>query len=486
MRTFFILIALFAFINLDAQRIYVDSDYPQGDGQSWQTPFNDLNTALDYACMNGIDEVFVATGHYAVTDNSPEDFLSICNDIKIYGGFENGQEDLGQRIGRSIIDGGFENGNVHSLFVIFDVNNFLIDGFLLTGGVALETAGIGGPQKEGGAAHILYSNGIFKNCEFNVNMAITGGALYVGNSSYIELKDCVFTGNLSDSQGASVFVSNSEVLAQRCRFNFNIAEGGGAAFGAFGSDINATNCSFENAISSFEGAAIYLFNSDMGVRNCTFLGNTASSGSCIYSINGTISVLNSIMWDNNGTAISGFSNLVNIAYSLIQGSGGSDNWNSELGNDFGGNIDENPLFATVGDFSFIIDEQSPAFQTGIAALINESYYELTANGFVDIFSNKRIYNDRVSMGCQEPVQISGTGGLPTIEPAIYSPIEKAQFFVINGGIVPVHINNEIEMAANDFMIFCPFTGRIIKIVNSANSLETNLPNGFYGIVKINI
>ena len=61
---------------------------------------------------------------------------------------------------------------------------------------------------------------------------------------------------------------------------------------------------------------------------------------------------NSIVWGNGtdpGDNIADTSSTVAISHTDVQGSGGSDSWNTQFGTNRGGNIDADPLFTVAPD-----------------------------------------------------------------------------------------------------------------------------------------
>ena len=121
-------------------------------------------------------------------------------------------------------------------------------------------------------------------------------------------------------------------------------------------------------------------------------------------------IYNSIIWNNLATAGSYNGLLVRggtfvVQNSLVQDSGGSAAWKSDIGTDGGGNIDVDPQFiqpinpnaapTTAGDFRVAL--RSPAVDTGS----NAGLATITPPVTTDLIGNPRIFNNIVDMSAYE-------------------------------------------------------------------------------------
>jgi parallel beta-helix repeat protein len=127
--------------------------------------------------------------------------------------------------------------------VIFaeQANNFTIDGFTITGGVAL---------LKGGGIHLSYSSPSISNCKISGNTAtyLNGGGIYLKQSSP-EITNCLITGNTAPNQngGGISCGDHSSPVVTNCTIADNTAsngfgEGGGGISCGNGSSPPVKNC----------------------------------------------------------------------------------------------------------------------------------------------------------------------------------------------------------------------------------------------------
>lgn len=227
----------------------------------------------------------------------------------------------------------------------------------------------------GGAVAMTASNATFNHCIFQGNSA-------TGNP----------TGAFEGGGGGAVYMSTNEPQTttlgisapafNSCGFYNNVANGNTAAWGGAAVHLsdagrlmpNYVNCVFSGNEAQNDGGGIANFTRVISApegftpeltpafTNCTFRGNQAGArGGAIYNdgfvhlgseiLNSKIE--NSILW-NDAAVVQGpeVHNTGNnsVAYSLIEGSGGSGGgWNNTVGTDGGNNIDEDPGFVNEGD-----------------------------------------------------------------------------------------------------------------------------------------
>lgn len=237
-------------------QIFVDSDNltsPQ-DGQSWETAFNDLNTAIQVALAG--DEIWVKQGTYfSTTGLDREVSYRINTAIKLYGGFSGEETNLSQRPqGTYAIltgergDPGTEEDNAYSVMTISDVDGeVIIDGFEFRDGWANDTmpgTSFSSPKRCGGAVHLNTDSGFgkvyFRNCHFEHNYAsYSGGAIYSLNPFGPRLipyfKQCSFRNNSSGTYGGAISwhelrLDEDAVMIDSCNFDDHYSRNGGSIY----------------------------------------------------------------------------------------------------------------------------------------------------------------------------------------------------------------------------------------------------------------
>jgi hypothetical protein len=82
-----------------------------------------------------------------------------------------------------------------------------------------------------------------------------------------------------------------------------------------------------------------------------------------------------------------------IAYSNVQGSGGSTGWVTSLGTDWGHNVDADPLFVNAGGGDLRLLPGSPAIDAGKDSAVS--------GVATDLAGNPRISGPHVDMGAYE-------------------------------------------------------------------------------------
>lgn len=248
-----VLIFLLAATTAHARTLYVNGNAEQaGDGSSWAAPFISLTDALS-AALDG-DQIWVAAGMYIPTEGTDRKASFLLKEgVEIYGGFEGIETELRKRdfdrnptiLSGDIGQQGMPDDNV--FHVVTGADRAVLDGFTITGGYSANL-GWDGPAQlapsdlvsgfhQGmGAGMIAYKTAPeIRNCLFQDNHALIGGAVYVMSSTADaptapapkapRFVDCVFWQNtaLAHGGGAAVFLRSSPLFIS-CVFDSNIAE----------------------------------------------------------------------------------------------------------------------------------------------------------------------------------------------------------------------------------------------------------------------
>lgn len=379
-----------------AQIVYVNSD-AQGanNGTSWANAFTKLQDALAIACScSQVNQVWVAAGTYypdegnGQSNNNRSSSFYMCNQVAIYGGFAGTETDINQRDWQqhvTMLSGDIDQvvgdgGNAYHVVRAYNTNaTAVLDGLtvrdgncngpdpdnrgagievktgsatirncVITANVGSLSAGMHNQSANTEVSNCLFSfnyasvvtsgvnnrfgaNAVFRNCSFISNSAGIEFGLITNESSHPKFINCVFSGNQAVAGNAGVvFNASSHPEFINCLFSGNRAgANGGVFFNHESSNPKLINCTFSGNKAVGQGGAIYnQVNSHPILINCIIWNNEANSS--------TTSTSASIYNIANGTAT--------ISYSLIANSGGSSNWNSNIGNNGGNNIATDPLF----------------------------------------------------------------------------------------------------------------------------------------------
>jgi hypothetical protein len=242
-----------------------------GNGLTWQSAYNSLDTALANALTDG--QLWVRAGTYAPSSSTTG--FHITRRVFIYGGFSGDESDLAQRHGGStVLDGG--GTAIHVVYVDQVTSaagspGVQIDRVEVKGGAAQGTQS---PDDEGGGVCCRHSDLLLVDDLIDANTArTTGGGVY-------------FEGDLNQQTGAPL----NYFRIKRCAIENNHAGhstgighincgGGVSALLLFEGDIVSTT--FTNNDADYSGGAVYLAYTlgVVGITNCVFWKNHANNAS---------------------------------------------------------------------------------------------------------------------------------------------------------------------------------------------------------------
>ena len=269
---------------------------------------------------------------------------------------------------------------------------------------------------DGGGMFTALGSATISFCTFSGNTAGSGGGMSnVGNSPTIN--QCTFSGNLAGSGGGMNNFSSSPTVSQ-CTFSGNTAGSGGGMNNSAGSPT-ISRCIFSgNSATSWAGAlanaqssssianslfynnsapiggAVFHFGmgSNLGLTNCTIAVNTSEGvegigAGVILILDGTASVVNSILWGNSD-GLSVFGNgAAGVSYSIVQGG-----YSGE------GNLNADPFFVGAATGNLRLQACSPAIDAGTSSGAPPN----------DLDGNSRPFGAGIDMGAYEysgaPVQ----------------------------------------------------------------------------------
>ncbi len=333
-------------------QVFVKTDaIGNNDGTSWNDAFTDLQNAL---ALTSAGELWVAAATYLPTSGVDRTAaFQLKNGVSLYGGFAGTETALGERdviANPTILSGeigapGIADNSYHVVTGSGTDGTALLDGFIVSGGNA-----DGSGTDDDGA-----------------------GMLNVGGSPTVN--SVIFAGNSAFANGGAVAnMSGSSPTLTNCLFEGNDGQNGGGVYNLTNSSPVLTNVTFYgNAAGSGGGGMLSVDASHPTVSNAIFYGNTALLGPQIRSILGSVPV---------------------IAYSLVEGSGGSGaGWDAALGADGGGNIDADPVFVDAAGGDFELHRSSPGIDAGNVGAPN-----LPAT---DLKGDPRIFGSTVDLGVFE-------------------------------------------------------------------------------------
>lgn len=374
--------------------IYVDASATgANNGLSWEDAYTSLQNALNLNCIgSGGRKIYVAEGTYrpdagtGITLNDRNASFTLNHNVKLYGGFPAGGaifENRNPQSHATILSGaiGSAAATDNSYHVVtIGGRNAHIEGFTIQNGYANDNTNTGG----GGLFLIeinvppsSYHSTTIRNCKFLDNYGNNGGAVYMAPqgqyySGSLHMQNCLFEGNTAQNGGA-VYLTIHTVS------------------GTINDKQHIVNCVFNNNTATANGGALYIqSDADVGITNCTFAYNNATiGGGTVYNA-GTAKLHNSILYFNTTDAISN-TGTFHADYNNIEGSGGSAGWSLTGVQDFGSNIDADPMFHTSPALSLL--PASPCRNAGKNSYNSELY---------DIYGgNYRIRQDVIDIGAFE-------------------------------------------------------------------------------------
>ena len=266
---------------------------PGGDGSSWGRAYDSLHDAL--AAARPGDELWVKLGQYVPRIPSSQDatFL-VPAGVQLYGGFLGNETQRSQRDPDSFPTE-LNGDDFANTIVTIGGNNALIDGFIITEGMA-DGSGAAGSRGAG-----VYGDNVsvtLRNIEFQDNNATAGSAVTLeGNAASPSIiEHCAFQAN---SSGYAVQVE-VPVTIINCTFR-NIGSGSIQLRGA------VTHSVVGSTFEDHGGFANINVNTQPGsfteIDGCIFIDNVSSTAGAVrYFGSGTHELRNSIIRGNEGTA----------------------------------------------------------------------------------------------------------------------------------------------------------------------------------------
>jgi predicted outer membrane repeat protein len=270
--------------------------------------------------------------------------------------------------------------------------------------LTLNAATISGNTAASGGGIYTSSQLTLNAITVNNNTATFGGGIY-NTSTLLTQSGVIIKDNSAQSSGGGIYNTSSQLTLNNAIISGNSAQNGGGITNDHAAP-NLINVLINNNKAQQNGGGIMNLNSaSPSLTNLTISGNSASlHGGGIYNTDHSSPVLaNAIVWGNeNSSVYNGSSDCIpSYLYSLVQGCGGSNRWNSAYGNNRGGNLDLDPLFTDASIGNYALMPCSPAIDGG-----NNDYY-LSARDIrnftneVDLAGNPRLKDSSIDMGVYE-------------------------------------------------------------------------------------
>ncbi len=181
-----------------------------------------------------------------------------------------------------------------------------------------------------------------------------GGGMH-NDASHLLIANCLFTENQSPSFGGAIYMKSfAEPVIRNCKFQSNSAVEGGAIYSS-DSYPNLRNCAFISNTASSMGGAMRSKYSNLTIASCSFIANAGGSnnaGHALAHLNGNSTINNSLFWDGaSGAEIYKQSGTLTVSYSDVRG-----------GYAGTGNLNVNPQLLANNDFH--IGANSPCKNAG--------------------------------------------------------------------------------------------------------------------------
>gem|GEM_PF-5911944 len=311
---------------------HVDSSaQPGGDGGSWSSAFEELQSALSAAQFG--DQIWVAAGVYrpdydpntATHTGDRERAFELVSGVAMYGAFPPGggdgtfaARDLHNPAYETILSGdlagddapGFANRDENSQRVVTSSDTHvstMLDGFTIRGGHQEAFSPFGG----GAGFHNFGGDLQIAHCRFRDNSANSdGGAIWTGAGRPV-LVQCVIEDNSTSRNGGGIKcgfdsgISAGRLTLDRCTFSGNRAESSGGGLFNYNHQVSMNECVFESNFAANSGGAL-TGRWWLTANRCRFVQNKAGdAGAMSYA--GPVTVVDSLFLRNtaagNGGAV---------------------------------------------------------------------------------------------------------------------------------------------------------------------------------------
>lgn len=306
-----------------------------GDGSSWPNAFRGplgLQQALQAAAPDAGTAIWVASGTYIPSHPqlplavSRTATFAIPSGVRLLGGFAGNEVNAEQRLpginvctlsGDQAGDGSLANINTensaHVVSIIGASARTLLDGFVISGGIAENFGNGNSVDREHGAGVLVVGGSpVIRNCRITGNRAEWFGAgICIDGAVEGVVENCTFTENTCGRFGAGAAAVNSANSQFRgCTFENNI---GGSGIGIFSGRALLFNtgtcttlvedCHFRannGVIGATAGGGVLDIAGRTTIRRCFFDRNIANGGGAAFFDQGSVAMVDASRFFGNG------------------------------------------------------------------------------------------------------------------------------------------------------------------------------------------
>jgi len=376
-------------------------------GDSWESATH-LNRAIELASSG--DEIWIAEGTYVPASGTSPGELDMSfllkGGVSLIGGFSGTETTSTERDSRehlTILSGDLLGNDTTS-----PTNGIRVDWSNSTSVCRVEQ----------GNSSPAFLEGVTITMGGNNSTTNPGGGIFCNNGK-LSVSNCRFIANYSkyrEGGGAVSLNNNSDASFINCVFTGNLCRGDGGAIYSLDSSLTLLQCEFTENIGEDDAGGIYFSQGSLDINLCTFTGNQGyDDGGAIIIIDSDTTISNSVIWKNSeqedptahrASLFRKSGDPARVSNSLIEHCGGSSSWNPSFGGeDLGGNLDQDPLFATPipdGAFTARIDQYfmgdaRPGFGS---PLIDRAVSDGNEEP-VDLYGSPRIFGGGLDIGAAE-------------------------------------------------------------------------------------
>ena len=366
-------------------------------------------------------------------------------------------------ISKTVLDGGGADSSKSVVLFGSGVDSTaVLSGFTITNGFAVCGGGIGCYAKStpslqnlmvtgnkasacGGGIVCWNASPILVNVSVIGNSAFNGGGIYCKHNSSPALSNVIVSENIAYSEGGGISLHGSSLSLNNAEISRNVVSYDGGGIYSSASSLSLVNVSVTDNTVSSHGGGIFCSESISTLENVTMSGNSAYGyGGGIYGNYSNVSLVNTIIWDNNSDNIYFFESnnpsSITISYSDLQHGVDGIVTNDNVTVDWlEGNIDADPFFCAPEDGDYSLAENSPCVGTGKGGM---------KIGSLDI-------------GCGALLALNEIASVPARfvlsqnYPNPFNPITTIEFSMPNSGFVTLSVydllGRGVEMILNNHM-----------------------------------